>query len=78
MADWQFTLNVEDIWEKSSKETAETDYVPAWFIVEPLKRLKVIHEEIKKSSEMKIRSMADTPLDNKFGGKKMCWIKTRI
>lgn len=113
MADWQFTLTVEDIWIKSSKETEETDYVPAWFIDELLKRLKVMHEEIKKSSSIKFRSMgdslefiildievlkepegiqkddfnniwktlydwADTSLDNQFGGKKMCWIKTRI
>ena len=114
MADWQFTLNVEDIWEKSSKETEDTDYVPSWFIDELLKRLKVIHESLKKSSRMNMRSMgdllefiildietmkepegiqkddfnhmiweplynwADTSLDNQFGGKKMCWIKTRI
>lgn len=59
MADWQLKLDLTDIWEKSTKETAETGMVPDWFVTELIKRLEILLEEIKKNNNIKIRSMAE-------------------
>jgi hypothetical protein len=59
MADWQTKLILTDIWDKSSNETAETGMVPDWFVTELIKRLETLLEEIKKNTDIKIRSMAE-------------------
>lgn len=63
MTDWQLKLDLTDIWEKSSKETAETDMVPVWFVDELLKRLNDLHMQVEQSRDMKIRSMAEDLTD---------------